>query len=211
MALNDDLEFPFGFLDSLETFNAVTECQENPSLLVSQNEHSDIVPYIPVSAATNDVYPPSLMEYPRTDQEMLTRNPSFDQEIVTQNQSFHLVDDYSRSTNALQLSLNVPSCTFPNGQRESVYSENCMLTPTDKAMMSTRLQSVGLQDGYVNQSYQQPLMSETNDNLFNNPYVSTMMGSNVQQVERNNGLANFNSIYDLREEHHLPSLYIFVF
>ncbi|KAG2303579.1 hypothetical protein Bca52824_032230 [Brassica carinata] len=209
MASNDDLEFPFDanpllFLDSLETFNAVTECQENPSSLASQNEHSEIVPFVPVSAATNDVYPPSLIENPDTDQEALTRNSGFDQEIVTQNQSFHPQDDYSRSINALELSPNVPSYTLGNGQRESVYSENCLLTSTNKAMMSTGLQSVGLH-GYVNQSYQKPLMSQTNYNLFNDPYVSPMMGSNVQQVERTNGLPNFNPIYSLRD-HRLPPL-----
>ncbi|KAL0795225.1 hypothetical protein Bca101_066602 [Brassica carinata] len=210
MASNDDLEFPFDanpllFLDSLETFNAVTECQENPSSLASQNEHSEIVPFVPVSAATNDVYPPSLIENPDTDQEALTRNSGFDQEIVTQNQSFHPQDDYSRSINALELSPNVPSYTLGNGQRESVYSENCLLTSTNKAMMSTGLQSVGLH-GYVNQSYQKPLMSQTNYNLFNDPYVSPMMGSNVQQVERTNGLPNFNPIYSLRD-HRLPPFF----
>lgn len=132
-----------------------------------------------------------------------------------------------------------PSYTLGNGQRESVYSENCLLTSTNKAMMSTELQSVGLQHGYVNQSYQKPWMSQTNYNLFNDPYVSpmvcilynilsllitdhlimhilklfsfmwTQMGSNiVQQVERTNGLPNFNPIYSLRD-HRLPPLYIF--
>ncbi|XP_056845517.1 uncharacterized protein LOC108858376 [Raphanus sativus] len=186
MASNDDLEFPFEanpllFLDSPETFNAATECQESPSLLASQNEHSAIVPFVPVSAATNDVYPPSLIENPDTDQE----------------------DDYSRSINALQLSPNVQSYTLGNGQRESVFSENCLLTSTNNAMMSTGQQSVGLQHGYVNQSYQQPLMSQTNHNLFNDPYVSPTMGSNLQQVERTNGLTNFNPIYGLRD-HRLP-------
>lgn len=76
-------------------------------MLASQNEHSAIVPFVPVSAATNDVYPPSLIENPDTDQEALTRNSSFDQEIVAQYQSFHPQDDYSRSINALQLSPNV--------------------------------------------------------------------------------------------------------
>ncbi|KAL0704902.1 hypothetical protein Bca4012_071327 [Brassica carinata] len=205
MASNDDLEFSFeanSFLDSLETFNAVTR-QENLSLLASQHEHREMVPYVPVSAATNDVYPPSLVENPNTDQETLTRNPSFDQERVTQNQSFRHVDDYSRSINALQLSPNVPSCTFPNGQRESIYSKNCLLTSANNAMMSTGLKSVGSQHGYVNQSYQQPLMSQTNHHLFNDPYVSPMMESNAQQVERANGLTNFNPIYGLRD-HRLP-------
>ncbi|XP_018514542.1 uncharacterized protein LOC103869233 isoform X4 [Brassica rapa] len=205
MASNDDLEFSFeanSFLDSLETFNAVTH-QENPSLLAFQHEHREMVPYVHVSAATNDVYPPSLIENPNTDQETLTRNPSFDQERVTQNQSFRHVDDYSRSINALQLSPNVPLCTFPNGQRESVYSGNCLLTSANNAMMSTGLQSVGSQHGYVNQSYQQPLMSQTNHHLFNDPYVSQMMESNAQQVERANGLTNSNPIYGLRD-HRVP-------
>uniref|UniRef100_M4ERE2 Uncharacterized protein n=1 Tax=Brassica campestris TaxID=3711 RepID=M4ERE2_BRACM len=207
MASNDDLEFSFeanSFLDSLETFNAVTH-QENPSLLAFQHEHREMVPYVHVSAATNDVYPPSLIENPNTDQETLTRNPSFDQERVTQNQSFRHVDDYSRSINALQLSPNVPLCTFPNGQRESVYSGNCLLTSANNAMMSTGLQSVGSQHGYVNQSYQQPLMSQTNHHLFNDPYVSQMMESNAQQVERANGLTNSNPIYGLRD-HRVPPL-----
>ncbi|XP_009145550.3 uncharacterized protein LOC103869233 isoform X1 [Brassica rapa] len=206
MASNDDLEFSFeanSFLDSLETFNAVTQHQENPSLLAFQHEHREMVPYVHVSAATNDVYPPSLIENPNTDQETLTRNPSFDQERVTQNQSFRHVDDYSRSINALQLSPNVPLCTFPNGQRESVYSGNCLLTSANNAMMSTGLQSVGSQHGYVNQSYQQPLMSQTNHHLFNDPYVSQMMESNAQQVERANGLTNSNPIYGLRD-HRVP-------
>lgn len=68
-----------------------------------------------------------------------------------------------------------PSYTLSNGRRESVYSENCLLTSTNKAMMGTGLQSVGLQHGYVNQSYQKPLMSQKNHNLFNNPYVSPMV------------------------------------
>lgn len=68
-----------------------------------------------------------------------------------------------------------PSCTFPNGQRESIYSKNCLLTSANNAMMSTGLKSVGSQHGYVNQSYQQPLMSQTNHHLFNDPYVSSMV------------------------------------
>lgn len=74
-----------------------------------------------------------------------------------------------KNTNILNIQ---QSYTLGNGQRESVFSENCLLTSTNDAMMSTGQQSVGLQHGYVNQSYQQPLMSQTNHNLFNDPYVS---------------------------------------
>lgn len=67
-----------------------------------------------------------------------------------------------------------PSCTFRNGQRESVYSENCLLTATNK-VMTTGFQSDGVQHGFVNQSYRQPSLSQTIPNLSKEPYVSTLM------------------------------------
>lgn len=67
-----------------------------------------------------------------------------------------------------------PPCTFRSGQRESVYNENCLLTSTNK-VMTTEFQSTGLQHGFVNQSYQQPSLSQTIPNFSKEPYVSPLM------------------------------------
>ncbi|KAL0699843.1 hypothetical protein Bca4012_055965 [Brassica carinata] len=141
---------------------------------------------------TDDVHPSTLIENQHTDQETLTRNSSFDPEMVPQHQSFHHQDDYSRSFNAVGNISSMPSFTFRNGQREGVYSENCLLTSTNK-VMTAGFQSNGVQHGFVNQSYQQPSLSQTIPNLSKEPYVSTlMMGTNVQQVGRTNGSTNLN-------------------
>lgn len=75
-------------------------------MLVSENEQNDFVGYIPVSAATSNVYPAPLIENSNTDQEIetLTRTSSFDQEtaIVAHNQSFHQENDYSKYFNTAE-------------------------------------------------------------------------------------------------------------
>ncbi|XP_024008046.1 uncharacterized protein LOC18992732 [Eutrema salsugineum] len=198
MASSDGLEFPFDtnsflFLESPETFSALTECQENSSLLIPEKEHNEIVEFVPVSAAKNDIHPSSLEENSRIDhQETLSRTSSF-------NQSFHHEDDHSNYLIAARNLPNMPSCTLPNGPRESVYSGNFFLASTNK-VMTTGLQSVGLQHKPVSQSYQQPLLSPTNPDFSREPYVSTMMGTNVQEMERSNGLTNLNPIYGLQDQ-----------
>lgn len=66
-----------------------------------------------------------------------------------------------------------PPCTFQCGQRESGYSENCLLTSTNK-VMTTEFQSTDVQHAFVNQSYQQPSLPQTIPNFSNEPYVSTL-------------------------------------
>ncbi|KAF8109905.1 hypothetical protein N665_0089s0025 [Sinapis alba] len=211
MTSSDDLQFPLDtnfslFPDPPETFNALTdqECPENPSLLTSENGNNEIAGYVSVSATTNDVYPSTLIENPRTDhQETLTTNSSFGPEMVPQHQSFHHQDHYSRSFNAVENFPSMPPCTFRSGQRESVYNENCLLTSTNK-VMTTEFQSTGLQHGFVNQSYQQPSLSQTIPNFSKEPYVSPlMMGSNVQRT--NNGPTNHNPNFQDHRIH--PSLF----
>ncbi|CAL9215873.1 unnamed protein product [Arabidopsis halleri] len=202
MASSDDLEF--SFLDLPETFGALTECGGNASLLVSENEQNDFVGYIPVSAATSNVYPSPLIENSNTDQETLTRTSSFDQEtaIVAHNQSFHQEDDYSKYFNTAENFNDISSSVFSNGQRENVYSGNCVLTSSNQ-MMTTG------QHGPLEQSYQQPLLSQTIPDFSNEPYVSTLVRSNIQEMERANGPTNLNLIqHGLQDHHHFhPSLY----
>ncbi|WZZ72502.1 hypothetical protein YC2023_083872 [Brassica napus] len=144
---------------------------------------------------TNDVHPSTLIENPHTDQETLTRNSSFVPEMILQHQSFHYQDHYSRSFNAVEKFPGMPPCTFQSGQRESGYSENCLLTSTNK-VMTTEFQSTDVQHGFVNQSYQQPSLSQTIPNFSNEPYVSTLkMGSNAQQVGRTNAPTNHNPMF----------------
>ncbi|CAN8291941.1 unnamed protein product [Cochlearia groenlandica] len=183
MASSDDLEFSFDtnslFFNSPETLSALTDCLENPPLLVSENgdnEDVGLAPTISVSNSTSDVYLSLPIENSHNYQDALT---SFNQEIPTQNQSLddHEVD-YSQYFNSVE--------NFPN-------------------MMTTGLQSLGLQYGHVNQSYQQPLVSQTIPSFSNDgTYISTMMRSNVQEVERNNGITNLNPIYDLQNQQFYP-------
>ncbi|XP_033130839.1 uncharacterized protein LOC103829351 isoform X2 [Brassica rapa] len=141
---------------------------------------------------TNDIHPSTLIENPHTDQETITRNSSFVPEMVLQHQSFHHRDHYSRSFNAVEKFPGMPPCTFQCGQRESGYSENCLLTSTNK-VMTTEFQSTDVQHAFVNQSYQQPSLPQTIPNFSNEPYVSTLkMESNAQQVGRTNGPTNHN-------------------
>ncbi|KAH0868649.1 hypothetical protein HID58_075671 [Brassica napus] len=154
---------------------------------------------------TNDVHPSTLIENPHTDQETLTRNSSFVPEMILQHQSFHYQDHYSRSFNAVEKFPGMPPCTFQSGQRESGYSENCLLTSTNK-VMTTEFQSTDVQHGFVNQSYQQPSLSQTIPNFSNEPYVSTLkMGSNAQQVGRTNAPTNHNPMFQDHRIH--PSLF----
>ncbi|KAG2321019.1 hypothetical protein Bca52824_014232 [Brassica carinata] len=205
MTSSDDLQFPldtnFSLLsDPPETCNALTECPKNPSLLALENGNNEIVGSVSISAATIGVYPSALIENPRTDQETLTTNSSVGPEMVPQHQSFHHQDDYSRSFNAVENFPGMPSFTFRNGQREGVYSENCLLTSTNK-VMTAGFQSNGVQHGFVNQSYQQPSLSQTIPNLSKEPY----MGTNVQQVGRTNGSTNLNPNF---QDHYIhPSLF----
>lgn len=87
---------------SLYTHFIIQECPKNPSLLASENGNNEIVGSVSISATTNGVYPSTLIENPRTDQETLTTNSSFGPEMVPQHQSFHHQDDYSRSFNAVE-------------------------------------------------------------------------------------------------------------
>ncbi|KAG7655158.1 hypothetical protein ISN44_As01g022580 [Arabidopsis suecica] len=208
MASNDDLEF--SFFDLPETFGVLTECGGNASLLVSENEHNDLVGYNPVSAATSDVFPSPLIENSNTDQETLTRtSSSFDQEtaIVAHNQSFHQDDDYSKYLTTAENFNDMPSSVFSNGQRENVDSGNYVLTSSNQ-MMTTGLQSTDVQHGPPEQSYQQPLLSQTIPHFSNQPYVSTLVRSNIQEVGQANGPTNLNLIHHGLQDHHFhPSLY----
>ncbi|KAG7597908.1 hypothetical protein ISN44_As06g022180 [Arabidopsis suecica] len=201
MASSDDLEF--SFLDLPETFGALTECGGNASLLASENEQNDFVGYIPVSAATSNVYPSPLIENSNTDQETLTRTSNFDQEtaIVAHNQSFHQEDDYSKYFNTTENFNDISPSVFSNGQRENVYSGNCVLTSSNQ-MITTG------QHGPLEQSYQQPLLSQTIPDFSNEPYVSTLVRSNIQEMDRANGPTNLNLIQHGLQDHHFhPSLY----
>ncbi|XP_019097909.1 PREDICTED: uncharacterized protein LOC104776332 [Camelina sativa] len=193
MAPSDDLEF--SFLDLPDTFGALTDCVGNSSLLVSENEHNNLVGLVPFSAATNDVFSSPLVENSNTDQGTLTRTPSFEQQtaIVPQNQSFHQEEDYSKYFNTVENFHDMSSCVLSGGQRESVYSG---------------LQPINLQHGTLGQSYQQPLLSQTIPCFSNEPYASTMVRSNMQEVEKANEPTNLNLIqHGLREHHFQPSLY----
>ncbi|XP_019094916.1 PREDICTED: uncharacterized protein LOC104756559 [Camelina sativa] len=193
MAPNEDLEF--SFLNLPENFGALTDCVGNSSLLVSENQHNNLVGLVPFSAATNNVFSSPLVENSNNDQGTFTRTPSIEQEtaIVPQNQSFHQEEDYSKYlTTTVENFHDMSSCVLSSGQRESVYNG---------------LQSINLQ-GPLEQSYQQPLLSQTIPCFSNVPYASTMVRSNMQEVEKANEPTNFNLIqHGLQDHHFQPSLY----
>ncbi|EOA36649.1 hypothetical protein CARUB_v10011921mg [Capsella rubella] len=190
MASGDDLGL--SFLDLPDNFGALTDGVGN--------EHNDFGGLVPFSATTSDVFTSSLMENLNIDQGTLTTTPSFDQEtaivqqnqsfhqetaIVQQNQSFHQEDDYSQYFNTGASFNDMSSSVFSVGQGENVYYGNCVPTSSN-TMMTNELQqqSIHLQsNGHLEQSYQQAFMSQTIPDFSTEPYLSTMVMSNIQEVE----------------------------
>lgn len=71
---------------------------------VSENEHNEIVGFVPVPVFSSDVHPTPLIENSNIDQETLARPSSIGQEIITltQNQSLHQRDEYPKYFNAVE-------------------------------------------------------------------------------------------------------------
>ncbi|CAF1979758.1 unnamed protein product [Brassica napus] len=114
----------------------------------------------------------------------LIENPHTDQETLTRNSSF------------------VPEMIL---QHQSFHYQD-HYSRSFNAVEKFPGMSTDVQHGFVNQSYQQPSLSQTIPNFSNEPYVSTLkMGSNAQQVGRTNAPTNHNPMFQDHRIH--PSLF----